>query len=74
MLTIQLPEEIERQLEDLATASGQTTASLAEEAIIEYLGDKIDIAIAERRLLELREGKSTTILLQDLVKQYALDD
>ena len=74
MLTIQLPEDIERQLEALAVAVGRTKDGLAEEALIEYLGDKIDIALAERRLAELREGRSSTISLADLIRKYALDD
>ncbi len=74
MLTIHLTEEIEQQLEDFAATLGRTKVSFAEEAIIEYLTDRIDVAVAEHRLLELREGRSSTMSLEDFMKKHGLDD
>jgi hypothetical protein len=44
------------------------------EIVLEYLDDLEDAAIAKERLSELRAGRSTTVSLEDLMKQYGMLD
>ncbi len=74
MLAIRLPEDIEHRLESLAKATGRTKTFFAREAILEYLADLEDLHLAETRLADYQAGKSETISLQQLMKQYGLED
>ena len=44
------------------------------EAILEHLNDLEDLYLAERELKAVRAGKSKTISLKKLMKQYGLED
>lgn len=68
MLTLQLPADIEKRLDDLARKTGRSKNDCALEAIIEHLGDLEDLYLAEQRLRELREGTCATIPLAELMK------
>jgi len=74
MRAVRLPPEIERRLEALAKATGRTKAFHVREAILEHLGDLEDLYLAERELDAIRAGKSKTISLEELMKQYGLED
>ena len=74
MLAIRLPADIEHRLETLAKATGRTKTFFAREAILEYLEDLEDLHLAEKRLGDYQSGKSETISLQQLMKQYGLED
>jgi RHH-type rel operon transcriptional repressor/antitoxin RelB len=74
MLAIRLPPEIESRLEALAKRTGRTKTFYAREAILQHLDNLEDIHLAERRLLELRSGKSETISLDELMRKHALED
>ncbi len=66
MLAIRLPEEIEARLEALAKATGRTKTFYAREAIVEYIDDLEDIYLAEKRLEDLRAGRSRTYTLEEV--------
>jgi RHH-type transcriptional regulator, rel operon repressor / antitoxin RelB len=74
MLAIRLPKEIEARLEALAAATGRTKTFYAREAILEYIEDLEDLYLAEQRLIEIRAGRTETILLEDVMKKYGLAD
>lgn len=74
MLAIRLPEEVEQRLDRLAKRSGRTKTYYAREAILRYLEDLEDIQIAEERLRAIREGRSKTVPLDEVMKRYGLDD
>jgi len=74
MLAVRLPPEIERRLEALAKATGRTKTFYVREAILEHLDDLEDLYLAERELEAVRAGKSKTISLEELMKQYGLED
>lgn len=74
MLAIRLPEEIEQRLDDLARATGRTKSFYAREAILEHLDDLEDLYLAERRLIELRAGRSSTVPLEKILKENGLAD
>lgn len=73
MLAIRLPAEIESRLNALAKATGRTKTFYAREAILEHLDDLEDIYLAEKRLENIRAGRSKTIPLKDVMKRYGLD-
>lgn len=50
MLTIRLPEEVEKRLADLAARTGRTKTFYVKEAILEHLDDMEDKYIALDRL------------------------
>jgi RHH-type rel operon transcriptional repressor/antitoxin RelB len=74
MLALRLPPEIERRLDQLAKATGRSKSYYAREAIVEYLGDLEDIYLAERRLENLRAGRSDTVPLEAVIKRHGLAD
>lgn len=74
MLAIRLPQEIEARLDTLAKATGRSKTYYAREAILEHLDDLEDIYLAEQRLIDIRVGKTETIPLGDMMKQYGLED
>ena len=72
MLAIRLPPEIEVRLAALAKSTGRTKTFYAREAIIEHLEDLEDIYLAEKRLTEIRAGRSPTIPLKDVLKRHRM--
>ena len=74
MLAIRLPAEIEARLEALAKATGRTKSFYAREAILEHLDDLEDIYLAEKRLEDLRAGRSRTRTLKELMERYGMED
>ena len=74
MLAIRLAPEIEERLEALAARTGRTKTFYAREAILEHIDDLEDLYLAEHRLGEVRENRSETISLQDVIKSYDLAD
>ena len=74
MLAIRLPTEIETRLEALAQATGRTKTFYAREAILEYLDDLEDLYLAEKRLIEIRAGRSKTHSLEEVERSLGLAD
>jgi RHH-type rel operon transcriptional repressor/antitoxin RelB len=74
MLALRLPPELEQRLDALAKATGRSKSFYAREAIVEYIGDLEDVYLAERRLEELRAGRTDTIPLDEMMKRYGLAD
>ncbi|MCY3703831.1 MAG: DUF6290 family protein [Rhodospirillales bacterium] len=74
MLTIRLPADIEERLEQLAKATGRTKTFYAREAILRHLEDLEDLYLAEQSLAELREGRSRTYTLEEVVRDLGLED
>jgi len=73
MLAIRLPKEIEDRLSVLAKATGRTKTFYAKEAILKHLDDLEDIYLAEKRLEDVKAGRSKTIPLEKVMKRYALE-
>jgi RHH-type rel operon transcriptional repressor/antitoxin RelB len=74
MLTIRLPDEIEKRLDLLAKATGRTKNLIAREAILEHLDDLEDIYLAEQALAEIHAGRVKTIPLEEVMKEYGMVD
>ncbi len=74
MLALRLPPEIEARLDALAKRTGRTKSFYARTAILEYLGDREDLYLAERELVEVQAGCSAPMKLEELMTQYGLAD
>jgi RHH-type rel operon transcriptional repressor/antitoxin RelB len=74
MIAVRVPEEIEKRLETLAKSTGRTKTYYVRKAIEEYLDDLEEIYLAEKVREDIRSGKEKTIPLEEVVKQYGLED
>jgi len=74
MLGVRLPAEIERRLDALAQETGRTKSYYVREALLEYLDDLEDIYLAEKRLEDLRAGRSKTYTLDEVEQRLGLAD
>ena len=73
MLALRLPAEVEERLAALAKATGRTKSFYAREAILEHLDDLEDLYLAERRLIDIRAGKTRTMPLEDVMRDYGME-
>jgi RHH-type transcriptional regulator, rel operon repressor / antitoxin RelB len=73
MLAIRLPESIEKRLGRLAKRTGRTKSFYAREAILQHLQDLEDRYLAEKRLEDLRAGRSRAIALDQVEKDLGMD-
>lgn len=71
--SIRLPHEIEKRLDHLAARTGRSKSFYVKEAILEHLAELEDIYLAEKRLEDIRSGKTKTIPLKDVMKQSSQD-
>ena len=69
MLTIRLPESVEKRLDKLARRTGRTKSFYAREAILRHLKDLEDVYEAERVLERLRAGKEKTYSLDEVARR-----
>ena len=74
MLAIRLPQEIESRLSALAEKTGRTKTYYARVAILEYLDDLEDFYLAEQRYADIQADKSETVSLEDMMRDYGLED
>jgi len=74
MLAIRLPEDIELRLNNLAKKTGRSKTFYVREAILEYLDDLEDLYLAEKRLSNIKNGKTKTIKLDQLERELGLAD
>ena len=74
MLAIRLPEDIELRLDNLAKKTGRTKTFYAREAILEYLDNLEDLYLAEKRLSNIKNGKTKAIKLNQLERELGLAD
>jgi RHH-type rel operon transcriptional repressor/antitoxin RelB len=72
--SVRLPREIEERLEKLSVKTGRIKAFYVKDAILEHLDDIKDIYLAEKRLEDIRSGRFETISMQEVMKQYDLDN
>jgi len=72
--SVRLPEEAEQRLTALAKATGRSKAYYIKEAILEHLDDLEDIYLAEKRLEDVRAGRTRTHTLDEVEKKLGLGD
>jgi RHH-type rel operon transcriptional repressor/antitoxin RelB len=73
MLAIRLAPAIEKRLDRLAKKTGRTKTHYAREAILAYLEDMEDLAVAERRWADVVAGKTKLIPHEEAMKRLGLD-
>jgi RHH-type rel operon transcriptional repressor/antitoxin RelB len=74
MLALRLSPEIEARLAELAKRTGRTKSFYAREAILRHLDELEDLYLAESRLEDLRNGRSESIPLSDLLRRHGVED
>lgn len=72
--SVRLPEDAEKRLDALARETGRSKAFYIREAILEHLDDMEDVFLAEKRLEDLRAGRSRTHSLEDVERDLGLAD
>jgi len=73
MLAIRLPADVEARLDAMAKATGRTKTFYARQAIQKHLDDLEDVYLAERELEAIRAGKSQTVPLEEVMRQYGME-
>jgi RHH-type rel operon transcriptional repressor/antitoxin RelB len=73
MLAIRLPADVEARLDAIAKATGRTKTFYARQAIQEHLDDLEDVYLAGRELEAIRAGKSQTVPLEEVMRQYGME-
>jgi len=74
MLTLHLSSEWETLLQRFAKEAGKNCEDYAQDIVMEYLEDMEDLYYAQRELAAVKAGKSKTTPLQDVMKEYGMDD
>jgi RHH-type rel operon transcriptional repressor/antitoxin RelB len=74
MLAIRLPPEVEARLTALADATGRSKSYYVREAIEEHLADLEDIYLAQKRIEDLRAGRTRTIPIEDVLNEDVLNN
>ena len=69
MLAIRLPKEIEERIANLAKITGRTKTYYAKEAILKHIDNMEDVYLGQKRLEDVRAGKSSTIPLEQVMEQ-----
>ena len=70
MIAVRLPATVEKRLDRLARRTGRTKSYYIREALLNHLNDLEDIYIAEKRLEDLRAGRSHTIPLEEVMREH----
>jgi RHH-type rel operon transcriptional repressor/antitoxin RelB len=73
MFAVRLPPAIEKRLARLSKLTGRTKSYYVREALLEHLDDLEDVYLAERRLEDLRAGRSSTVPLADVMKRHGIE-
>jgi len=71
---LRLPVEVIARLDNLAKETGRSKTYYAREAILEHLDDLEDHYLAEKRLEEIRAGRSMVYSLGEVEKEFGLVD
>ena len=71
--SIRLPQEVEHRLEVLSQQTGRTKSFYVKEAILEHLDNLEDIYVAERRLEDIRAGRTSPVPLEEVMKRYEME-
>ena len=73
-VSLRLPDDIAKRLDVLAEQTGRSKTYYMREAILNYLDDLEDLYLAEQALLDIRSGKSRTIPLEDVMRDYGVEN
>jgi RHH-type rel operon transcriptional repressor/antitoxin RelB len=71
-LTVQIDGDMALKVEDCARFSGKSSADIVREAVADFLQNRYDLQDAELESAEIRAGRSHTIPLKDVMRDYGL--
>jgi predicted DNA-binding protein len=72
MITIELPEQIEKAFTAIAQRAGKTPEDCAREALLKFYEDLEDLMDAEEAMKNHRPEEA--ISLEDVIKKYGLEN
>ena len=72
-VSLRLPEDVSKRLENLAEITGRSKTFYMIEAISQHIENLEDLYLAEQRLIANRAGKSKSVRLEDVMKRYGLE-
>jgi RHH-type rel operon transcriptional repressor/antitoxin RelB len=72
-VSLRLPEDISLRLEKLAKKTGRTKTYYMVQAISEQLDNLEDLYLVEKRWADIESGKSKTIPLEEVMKEYGME-
>ena len=70
MMTIRLPDNLEKRLSQLAEETHRTKSYYVRQAVEEYLDDQEDYLIALSRMERIDKGIDKALHFEDLVEEY----
>jgi RHH-type rel operon transcriptional repressor/antitoxin RelB len=73
-ISIRLPDDLSERLQRLAERTGRTKTFYVVEAIQDHLEEMEDVYIAEKRLIDLRAGRSRTYTLEEVERELGVGD
>lgn len=73
-VSLRLPEDLANRLDKIAKRTGRTKTFYMIEAIREQIGDLEDLYLAEKRYASIKSGKSKTVPLAEVLKEYGMGD
>ena len=74
MLSVRLPEDLEKRLEALAKATGRSKTYYVREALVQKLEDMEDLYLAEAVMERIASGEEKTTPLADVERELGLAD
>lgn len=74
MIAVRVSDEISTRLDRLAKLTGRTKTYYVREAIEKHLDNLEDAYLAEQVLENIRSGLEKVVSLDEVVKQYGLED
>lgn len=73
MLNVRLPDDLEARLNTLSKTTNRPKSFYVREALERSLEDIEDIYLAEKRIEDIRAGKSKTVPLEEALKRYGME-
>lgn len=71
--SIRLPHNVETRLKRLSARTGRSKSYYVKEAILEHLDDLEDVYLAQKRLEDIRAGRTHTVGLEEVMKRYGME-
>ncbi len=72
-VSVRLPQAFDERLTALAALTNRSKSFYLREALVQCIDELEDIYIAEKRLENLRQDKSKTTPLKEVMKEYGME-
>lgn len=73
MLSVKLDPNIENRLQEISTATGNTPEAIAQAALLAYMEDLEDYAVAVEALREYEASPGENVTLEEMMRELGLD-